>query len=109
MSAEDYETYKQIKEELSQPIDEKDLDRATLKKLYESKLVYLDYLRIKCFTAVNQQKMTPFTIDDYTYILDAIKQTKAQITKLVRSAVLSSLELPFCDTVPGIRNPSDRK
>ncbi len=89
--ATDYETYTQIKWELHRPIQEEGLDVETLKRLYESKLVYLERLRLKCFMAINQAPQTLFTVQDYEYILIALQSTKAQVRQLVRSALEKSL------------------
>ena len=82
----DYETYLEIMEELLNPIDATGLDLDTLKRLYESKFVYLENLRVKCFYALNNkpaQQENTFNEEDYLVILEAIKNTKKQIKNLI--------------------------
>ena len=45
----DYETYKEIMDELKNPIIAKGLDPDLLIRLHESKVIYLDNLRVRCF------------------------------------------------------------
>lgn len=79
----DYETYSEIMDELTSPIIADDLDSETLKNLYESKAVYLENLRTKCFRELNANKNSFFTWDDYSLILRAIDQTKSHVRQLV--------------------------
>lgn len=88
----DYATYKGIMEELLQPIVANGLDHDTLKRLYESKLVYLENLRIKCFHDINSNKVIAyFSTDDYAIILKALEQTKAHVRDLIILAVKHAL------------------
>lgn len=87
----DYETFKEIIYELLSPIDDEGLDIDTLKSLYESKLVYLENLRIKCFLDINHGKNASFSQEDYKMILKAINQTNNHLHDLVVMAVSSSL------------------
>jgi hypothetical protein len=80
--ATDYETYSQIKWELHRPIQDEGLEFETLERLYESKLVYLERLRIKCFSAINSKTPSAFTMQDYRYILIAVQTTKEQVRQL---------------------------
>lgn len=79
----DYETYREIMDELMCPIISEDLDPETLKSLYESKAVYLENLRFKCFRELNHKKDTFFTWDDYKLIISALRQTKLHVRQLV--------------------------
>lgn len=83
--ATDYETYTRIKWELHRPIQDESLDFETLKRLYESKIVYLERLRVKCFSAINQKTPGLFTIQDYEYILIALQSTKKHIQAVRQS------------------------
>ncbi|MEZ4743381.1 MAG: hypothetical protein R3B45_13205 [Bdellovibrionota bacterium] len=87
----DYETYREIMDELLRPINGEGLDTDTLKRLYESKLVYLENLRVKCFTEINQDYRGFFTMHDYQLILTAIKRTNLHLHDLVLLAVTSGL------------------
>ena len=85
----DYETYKQIMNELLLPICEEGLDLDTLKRLYESKWVYLENLRIRCFLDMNRiSDNTLFTISDYRLILEAQKKTSFQLRHLIITALV---------------------
>lgn len=87
----DYQTYREIMSELATPIHAEGLDADTLKRLYDSKLVYLENLRTKCFREMNLAKDSPFTSDDLQLIIGSIAQTKEHIAELVRHAVHVSL------------------
>ncbi len=88
----DYATYKEIMGELLQPICGSGLDDDTLKRLYESKLVYLENLREKCFVEVNAKEgQSPFTIKDYVLILDAMQNTRSHLRSIVLMAITSNL------------------
>jgi hypothetical protein len=86
-----YETYREIMGELLNPIMAQGLDADTLKRLYESKAVYLENLRIKCFVELNGKGTTHFNKDDYTLILTAIKKTREHLRKLIMLAVAENL------------------
>ena len=85
----DYDTYREIIHELMQPIQADGLDIDTLKRLYESKLVYLENLRVKCFVEVNAGGA--FTMTDYGLILDAQKSTKRFLRELMMMAITDNL------------------
>ena len=87
----DYESYKEIMEELLKPIMPKDLDPDTLKRLYESKAVYLENLRVRCFWELNTKSETPFTQSDYTFILQAIEETKRHLRSMILLAINDNL------------------
>ncbi len=91
MPSTDYQTYREIMSELATPIHAEGLDVDTLKRLYDSKLVYLENLRTKCFREMNLTKDSPFTTDDLQLIIRSIAQTKDHIGELVRHAVHTSL------------------
>ena len=88
----DYETYREIMGELLRPIDASGLDVDTLKRLYESKLVYLENLRVKCFVAVNSTQPGPFTVEDYSLILKALAETNRHLKDLILIAINSNLK-----------------
>ena len=87
----DYETYLEVMEDLLNPIDARGLDLETLKRLYESKFVYLENLRIKCFFEINNNPHTRFNQEDYNIILIALKETKTQVKKLFLLAINNNL------------------
>lgn len=103
--ATDYETYSQIKWELHRPIQDEGLDLETLKRLYESKIAYLERLRIKCFSAINQKIPSAFQMQDYEYILVALQTTKEQLRQLIRTTLGESIRNPFYDKISKIPNP----
>ena len=90
--ATDYETYREIMGELMRPIEAGGLDVETLKRLYESKLVYLENLRIKCFVAINGPTPGHFTMDDYQLIVRALSETNKHLRDLVLLAITSTLK-----------------
>ncbi len=87
----DYETYREIMGELLRPIAASGLDTDTLRRLYESKLVYLENLRTKCFVDLNSQTPTHFSSHDQQLIVTAMQQTKAELKQLVLLAILGNL------------------
>lgn len=88
----DYDTYKEIMGELLSPIIANGLDLDTLKRLYESKAVYLENLRLKCFWELNTKPgETFFKSHDYVLILQAIKETRNQLRSLILVAVNDNL------------------
>lgn len=91
----DYATYREIMDELLRPISGDGLDTDTLKRLYESKLVYLENLRIKCFKAINapsSDKFTKhFTSDDYCLIVKAISDTRGHLRHSMLLAISGNL------------------
>jgi hypothetical protein len=88
----DYETYREIMGELLRPIEAQGLDLDTLKRLYESKLVYLENLRVKCFYQVNIPGSGYFTMEDYQLILQALRETQKHIKALVLAVITSRLQ-----------------
>lgn len=90
----DYATYRQIMDELLRPIVAADLDGDTLRRLYESKLVYLENLRVKAFRAINAPRPTAeahFTRDDYALILEAIAVSRAHLKQVVLLTITENL------------------
>ena len=79
-------------DQLLEPINAEGLDLETLKKLYESKLVYLQNLRVKCFCEMNSSKPGFFSMRDYALIISALKETRLHLKELVLDAVYASLE-----------------
>ncbi len=88
----EYDTYREIMDELLLPIDAEGLDVDTLKRLYESKLVYLENLRTKCFREMNKGEMSFFTVKDYELVLSAIKSATHHLRSIVVVAVTKGLE-----------------
>jgi hypothetical protein len=88
----DYETYREIMGELLRPIDAHGLDVDTLKRLYESKLVYLENLRVQCFVELNGGKGGHFTMDDYRLILQALAETNRHLRDLILVAINTNLK-----------------
>lgn len=88
----DYETYREIMGELLRPIEASGLDVDTLKRLYESKLVYLENLRVKCFIEVNAGKGGHFTMEDYQLILRALGETNKHLRELMLLAITHNLK-----------------
>lgn len=91
-SSTEYETYREIMDELVKPIIADDLDPETLKSLYESKAVYLENLRVKCFTELNAKASSHFTWDDYALIQRAIKEMRQHVRQLILIVVQDKLE-----------------
>ena len=91
----DYATYREIMDELLRPISSDGLDTDTLKRLYESKLVYLENLRIKCFRAINNPTLDKnesyFTLDDYSLIVKAISDTRGHLRHSMLVAISGNL------------------
>lgn len=87
----DYETYKEIEEDLLRPILGDGLDHETLRKLYQSKLVYLCNLREKCFRDINAGSTPIFTPNDLEHIVKAISLTQNHIRTLILTAMQESL------------------
>jgi hypothetical protein len=90
----DYETYREIMGELLRPIAAEGLDVDTLKRLYESKLVYLENLRVKCFIELNggnKEGPSHFKMDDYQLILQAVSETNRHLRELMLVAITNNL------------------
>lgn len=87
----DYETYREIMGELMQPISGAGLDDDTLRRLYESKLVYLENLRTKCFWEVNTQEKSYFSTEDYRLIVSALNTTKEHLKNIILLAITNNL------------------
>jgi len=88
----DYETYREIMSDLLKPIASDGLDEGTIKRLYESKIVYLENLRVKCFRDMNGGKATHFTQSDYQIIIEAGKQAKEHLRGVVLGAINKRLQ-----------------
>jgi hypothetical protein len=87
----DYETYREIMSELLNPISHNGLDEDTLYRLYKSKLVYLENLRAKCFIAMNKGAVSPFSMEDFQLIMQAINENRRHLRNLILLAVSSNL------------------
>ncbi len=88
----DYETYKEIMGELLKPILADGLDPETLKSLYESKAVYLENLRVKCFRELNSDRTSHFTWEDYALVIRAIDENCQHVRQLILFVVQDKLE-----------------
>lgn len=82
-----YQSYQRIKVDLHQKIDDTGLDAMTLKRLYESKLVYLEELRRTCFRSLNSAEESSFTPDDLGFIITGIRITRSHLRALVRGVI----------------------
>lgn len=78
--------------DLLKPIASDGVDTDTLKRLYESKMVYLENLRIKCFRDMNSGKPSHFSQDDYRIIVQAAMQTRQHLRGVVLGAINTRLE-----------------
>ncbi len=87
----DYETFKEIEPELLRPILGDGLDYETLRKLYESKIVYLSHLRTRCFVEINQSETPDFKPEDLATIVRALALTRGHVRSLVLTAMQESL------------------
>ena len=87
----DYETYREIMGELLRPIEAHGLDVDTLKRLYESKLVYLENLRVQCFLELNGEG-GHFTMEDYKLILRALEETNKHLRDLILLHITTKLK-----------------
>ena len=87
----DYDTYIEISEDLLNPIVGEGLDLDTLKRLYMSKLVYLNNLRKQCFMDINKLNST-FSSSDLAHITGAIQFTNTHIRELVLKSVKDALQ-----------------
>jgi hypothetical protein len=90
-SATDYDTYKQIMDELLMPIAQEGLDLDTLRRLYQSKLVYLENLRVKCFREMNGDEKSHFSMEDYQLVLKAISETHRHVRDLILLSINDNL------------------
>jgi hypothetical protein len=79
-------------DELQKPILAEGLDPDTLKRLYESKRVYLANLRLRCFREINGSSSTGFTAADLEIIVNAIARTEEDIKSLILGQVKSTLD-----------------
>jgi len=91
----DYETYRDIMPELLNPIETGDLSPEVLVRLYQSKLVYLESLRNKCFLEMNGMASSSFTASDYSLIIEAIALSRDQLRQVVVGAIETNLSRRF--------------
>ncbi len=87
----DYATYREIMGDLLQPISGDGLDFDMLKRLCESKVVYLENLRVKCFKGMNQARGSYFTVDDHALIIKATTEANRQLRQVVLLAITDNL------------------
>ena len=97
----DYDTYKEVSEDLLSPIVADGLDVDTLKRLYMSKLVYLNNIRKQCFRDINLKEST-FEAGDLEHITQAIQNTNEHLRNLVIATLLRVLDagMPVKAAVP---------
>jgi hypothetical protein len=91
-SQTDYETYREIMNDLLKPIASENVDLDTLKRLYESKMVYLENLRVKCFREMNSDNQTLFSQNDYQIIVEASVKTREHLRGVVLGAINNRLQ-----------------
>lgn len=77
--------------DLLQPISAEGLDLDTLRRLYESKVVYLENLRVKCFREINAGNASHFSSEDFILILDALAEANRQLRQVVLLAITDNL------------------
>jgi len=87
----DYATYREIMGDLLLPISGEGLDFDTLKRLCESKVVYLENLRVKCFKESNRPGGSHFTPEDHALIIKATVQANLQLRQVVLLAITDNL------------------
>lgn len=87
----DYTTYCEIMGDLLKPIAAEGLDLDTLRRLYESKVVYLENLRIKCFREMNSEGETHFSAEDYALIIAAATEAQRQLRQVVLITITDNL------------------
>ncbi len=87
----DYPTYREIMGDLLLPISGEGLDFDTLKRLCESKVVYLKNLRVKCFKETNSANGSHFTVEDQALIVEASVQASLQLRQVVLLAIADNL------------------
>ena len=87
----DYETYKEIMDELRNPIIAKGLEPEIMVRLHESKVIYLENLRVRCFKELNLEGVAHFSWDDYNYIVLALEECRATTRSLVIHSVKNYL------------------
>lgn len=88
----DFESYHDIRSDLHLPISADGLDTETLIRLYESKLVYLQNLRIKAFQDINgSAEKSTFSAADYTHILTAIQTTQTHLREVMVCEIRTSI------------------
>jgi hypothetical protein len=89
---QDYEVYREIMDDLHAPLKTEGLDIDMIKELYVSKLIYLENLRVKCFTEINKNLGGYFSHDDYRFILEAIHKTKHYMRAIIFESLARTLK-----------------
>ena len=56
-------------------------------RLHESKVIYLENLRVRCFKELNLEGVAHFSWDDYNYIVLALEECRATTRSLVIHSV----------------------
>ena len=87
----DYNVYKELEADLICPIDSPALSKDITVRLYESKLIYLENLRVKCFKDMNMNHNSKFTADDYNFILKAKKITNSYLKEVILDIIKENL------------------
>lgn len=94
----EYESFQEIIDDLMKPIGGEGLTVEMVIRLYESKLAYLENIRIKCFRDINRpaapgvNDMQRFQVQDYDLILAAIDLTKKTLKYTVLTSVTDLLK-----------------
>ena len=90
-SSTEYSIYQEILDDLLKPIIHDGLDDETLRRLYESKLVYLQNLRTKCFREVNAARTGTFTSNDFRLIIEALELTRTHLSVHTKQTIHKNL------------------
>ena len=91
LSSTEYSIYQEILDDLLKPIVHDGLDDETLRRLYESKLVYLENLRAKCFREINVETKGTFTANDFRLILEALNLTRCHLSQHTKQTIHKNL------------------
>lgn len=88
---DEYRIYRKVFEELARPLDVSGLDIETIIKLYKSKLIYLENLRLRCFNHINHRvpsgSVSCFNGHDLSFIIYAQKETKLHLRQVYLSGI----------------------
>ncbi len=88
----DYNVYKELEADLICPIESPTLNKDITVRLYESKLIYLENLRVKCFKDMNMNSSSKFTTEDYNFILKAKQITNAYLKEVILDIIKENLK-----------------
>jgi len=91
-----YELYKELSDELCDPIVENNMPLELKFELYQSKLIYLYNLNEQCFRSVNvkeNKSQKNYTTDDLIKIQKAIEFTKNYIKETIEESLKNSFSI----------------